>query len=226
MVRLITYAIVGMISQFAVSVICAILPGGWGSDVRFPLHGETWFLDTWSRECACHPMRSSPFQRVRQRGSLDIARCRTSVPAIGDNVLVFSFGAIRVVRLSSATSPISMSYMSTGWPTASLYGYQIKCPCKPGSPVQTGLLDIPTPPLRNAAVISFIMDRTGYAIPYRPLWMGVALNSLLFGGSFYGLGRGALAARTWQRRRSGRCSACGYTLERPGRCPECGQKMT
>lgn len=62
------------------------------------------------------------------------------------------------------------------------------------------------------------------ALPLRPIWWGLALNTLLASVVWGGLLFGPVAVRRRIRRRRGRCVRCGYDLRdqvAPG-CPECG----
>ncbi len=65
-------------------------------------------------------------------------------------------------------------------------------------------------------------------VPYKPLWGGLAANSLLFGAAWatvLRLGWGtATGLRVRRRRRRGFCTQCGYDLRGgfAGGCPECG----
>lgn len=62
----------------------------------------------------------------------------------------------------------------------------------------------------------------GKGLPVRPGWLGLGVNTLVFGGACWLLITGAGAARRWRRRRRGRCAACGYDLGDLETCPECG----
>lgn len=62
----------------------------------------------------------------------------------------------------------------------------------------------------------------GRGLPLRPAWLGLGVNTLVFGGAGWCLLAGAGAARRWRRRRSGRCAACGYQTDELTICPECG----
>jgi hypothetical protein len=64
----------------------------------------------------------------------------------------------------------------------------------------------------------------GEYVPLRLIWLGAAVNSALYGWMFFAVWAFPGIVRRLQRRRRGRCSACGYDLRatRSGRCPECG----
>jgi len=65
-------------------------------------------------------------------------------------------------------------------------------------------------------------------LPIRPLWPGLAWNTLIFAAAWYLLGSATLFAARRLRRtlriRAGKCPACGYSLAgvTTNRCPECG----
>ena len=62
------------------------------------------------------------------------------------------------------------------------------------------------------------------ALPYRPVWFGLLLNTLLYGSIFWAIGLGWRLYRLARRRRRGRCLACNYDLRGLAEpvCPECG----
>jgi hypothetical protein len=60
-------------------------------------------------------------------------------------------------------------------------------------------------------------------VPLMPIWLGFAVNTILYALPFAGLAVLGLCWRAWARRRRGRCVRCGYEvagLAPP--CPECG----
>jgi len=65
-------------------------------------------------------------------------------------------------------------------------------------------------------------------MPMRPIWSGLAVNTLVFAGAIAGLHWLAVwplrLARDVSRVRSGRCIECGYDLgyDYLHGCPECG----
>lgn len=63
-------------------------------------------------------------------------------------------------------------------------------------------------------------------LPYRPLLIGFALNTVIYGILMWILIAGTFALRRFIRRKRGRCPMCGYDLrgQLPGAggCPECG----
>ena len=62
------------------------------------------------------------------------------------------------------------------------------------------------------------------ALPYRPIWSGLLLNTLAFGLAWFALWLAVTGLLGIARRLRGRCPSCGYTLVHGRRdgCPECG----
>jgi hypothetical protein len=64
---------------------------------------------------------------------------------------------------------------------------------------------------------------TPYLLPARPLWPGLAADTLIWAALIW-LALLAMTARRRLRRRRGRCVRCGYDLRGAAhdQCPECG----
>jgi len=60
-------------------------------------------------------------------------------------------------------------------------------------------------------------------VPLRPIWSGLALNSIVFSIAFAITAALFFELRRRCRLRSGRCVACGYRVRDQPRCPECGR---
>ena len=134
-----------------------------------------------------------------------------------------------------------LTVVGAGWPLPSFW-----CVGKPKLTVDmaafAGLSDWPGPGLENVISNGLSVSR-GYRradspgaltqpqglvvpLPYRPLWTGLIVNTLLFSLPWL-IGFAILpraVRRFWKRR--GHCNECGYDLKglAPGApCPECGQ---
>jgi hypothetical protein len=82
---------------------------------------------------------------------------------------------------------------------------------------------------RGALVLSITLDeryrvRSIRAIPYRPLWLGMFGNTIVYYVALALPWLGTVAIRRRVRLISGRCVICGYDLRHltEARCPECG----
>ena len=116
-----------------------------------------------------------------------------------------------------------------GWPASAL-----RCEFRGIAPVRgaNGLtLDYETRggwPLSSRTVQTGPNARYIYprALPWRPIWSGMALNVAVFGLAWWGLITAPAALVMWRRRQRGVCEGCGYELRGlplPARvCPECG----
>ncbi len=66
-------------------------------------------------------------------------------------------------------------------------------------------------------------------LPLRPRWIGLLVNSTLYGFAAFFVWHIAMHAPRWRRWRRGQCTQCGYDVRatiadgRPA-CPECGHK--
>ena len=59
-------------------------------------------------------------------------------------------------------------------------------------------------------------------LPWRPIWPGFVVNTLLFAAAVWVLFAVPLGVRRIIRARGGRCPQCGYPAGASGVCPECG----
>jgi hypothetical protein len=105
---------------------------------------------------------------------------------------------------------------ATGWPFVALW-YQIE--------VSNQTYEVSAPGgIRLFEQGRFLAIPTIRALPYRPIWPGIVLNTLCYAALWVAVNIAGIAAMRWIRRRRGRCGSCGYdTRGLPaGACPECG----
>lgn len=65
----------------------------------------------------------------------------------------------------------------------------------------------------------------GTQLPLYPLWLGFAVNSLVWGGAMPPLILAARSVRGLVRRRRGQCVKCGYPVGTSPVCTECGREV-
>lgn len=104
-----------------------------------------------------------------------------------------------------------------GWPCLSLCATGNRDPISGSvSRIEFGIESSLTPWKHNGYVDPRIL-------PLKPIWGGLLIDSLIFGGTVYLVVTVWIAGRRWKRHRSEQCLVCGYQLlsSQPD-CPECG----
>ncbi len=107
--------------------------------------------------------------------------------------------------------------LSAGWPWHAAYGLRYRGRGQPT--LESGLVALP-------------LGRTGPqandVMPWRPIWPGLAANTLVYAALLLAPLMGlslARSARRHHRTKRGRCAGCGYQLDGGmERCPECGNE--
>lgn len=64
------------------------------------------------------------------------------------------------------------------------------------------------------------------ALPYRPIWGGLAINVAAYASAWGLLWLAPSTLRRVLRRRQARCDNCGYDVRELVRCPECGHSVS
>lgn len=60
-------------------------------------------------------------------------------------------------------------------------------------------------------------------LPWRPVWSGLLINTVLFAAIMWLIGRALIGGRHLIRRRRGLCPKCAYPMGESSICPECGR---
>jgi hypothetical protein len=106
-----------------------------------------------------------------------------------------------------------------GWPMLTLWG-ETKVPeWDAGGPRSDG---ITAPFVTIHAAARWAYSR---ALPFRPLWPGFAVNTLLYAAVLWPVLLGLLALLRFIRRRRGLCPACAYPMGEAAVCTECGRPL-
>ena len=103
---------------------------------------------------------------------------------------------------------------SAGWPLRSFGGCDYITP---------GLEKQAPAALRN---VPTWIKAGGHKVPVSPLWVGLAVNTLLFALPAFAGAWGWGWVKRRRRRRLGLCLACGYPVKGMARCPECGAEVS
>lgn len=147
------------------------------------------------------------------------------LPSEADRLVIVwspSFGTDRSHYLDTSSSAQSLGggilgrFCQSGWPLRSFEGGYYQKP-QSNDIVERGALFLTQNWQRNFWSVE--------ALPWRPLWPGLAINAI-----FYGVIVGLLFAvpgrvRRWRRVRRGLCPACGYPIGESTLCSECGARV-
>lgn len=120
--------------------------------------------------------------------------------------------------LPVAGNPASWQY-SAGWPCRCLWYEWTGYRWLTGASDLHGGIDISSSqPSTNAN------GPAPRVLPYRPVWIGLAVNAAAYGAVWYVFFAIVRAGRRWRRHRGRRCEKCAYDLSglAAARCPECG----
>ncbi len=140
-----------------------------------------------------------------------------------------SWGRAPAVLAEPRSSPQDGCDHATGWPAlAGWYGMSRTVSSSGGTQFDfLGGVELPRP----ASAPGYPFLGSWYeawklrALPLRPIWRGLAIDTAFYAGVSFLFLRGAAAARRAHRRRRARCTRCAYDLTglQPGApCPECG----
>ena len=83
---------------------------------------------------------------------------------------------------------------------------------------------IPLPIVKTASGMMDVYSVRG--LPYRPIWPGLAINSVFWGAIAFGVVNAYGRTRRTLRRRRGLCPACAYPVGASPVCTECGAAVT
>lgn len=115
-------------------------------------------------------------------------------------------------------SNIDYTERATGWPFLALRYTLIEKYIGPPHRMQTDSSD-------GLLVIPWSIGKCRRDLPFRPIWVGFAINSIVFGSLLCLLTVGPLMLRRDWRRRRNRCPHCGYTVGTSPNCTECGERL-
>lgn len=130
-------------------------------------------------------------------------------------------------RVSAGTQECSLLGLehATGWPMHAAW-YEVHIPLAAnGRGEVSGGITIDDLTYQYAGWVDAHMIR---ALPLRPIWIGIVIDTLFYAGVWEAALGGVRAARRWRRRRRGLCAACAYELagvpveDGVRVCPECG----
>lgn len=124
-----------------------------------------------------------------------------------------------LLRDTPETLPHDGCEHATGWPLLTAwYGITV-------TPPRVVAIEGGIPLKVSSAPGRYLPTYLVRALPVRPIWIGVAVNTLVYSLLAWGFWQVPLAIRRRRRKSAGRCTRCGYSLAGLGKdamCPECG----
>jgi hypothetical protein len=119
-----------------------------------------------------------------------------------------------LVQLPTSPDDRLVHIVTAGWPLTCLTGERHTT----GVSTRRHGLAEPPRPIRELNV------KPRRVLPLRPLWLGLAADTVLFAAAVWMAVPGSLLLRRTLRRRRGQCAGCGYNLCHVDHraCPECG----
>jgi hypothetical protein len=178
------------------------------------------------RACACNPPYSDLIESTDAAFALGSAWDRSgptmptgpTEPMAGE-ILTAGWGpTARDIRLKASGNLGTASWLgdARGWPRRAVWCELTVNEKTQVDGVKGGI------PLGHPAQADALTFR---ALPYRPIWSGLVIDSACFGAAWSVLLL-FRPARAWRRTRRGHCPRCNYSLAASGGaaagCPECG----
>ncbi len=143
------------------------------------------------------------------------------------------FGRVRVTWIDDSAGSQASSWEFTGWPMPSLFSSTSGSTATvywPKGREIVAAVDV------NQVDHGFIISgerigpskdypETWRALPIKPIWLGLGINTIFYASIAWGLCFAAVTLRRVMRRKPGFCTACGYDLRHADHlvCPACGE---
>ncbi len=232
--KLVVFLLLGAIVNVAVA---------WGCALARPFPGDSW-SDTLAAATGLYEPVATAWHwddilSVDGRGVGWETRCLDFLSERDDSVRRISDEPppriLASVNLPGESTDVFVVYSAAGWPFEVLNGaavldYDVDVEPYPALETWWCLLMPfgPTSGLWPVVPASEIHVglASGYQIvvPLRPIWPGVAINTLFYAAILWLLTLGPFTARRMIRRKRGHCIKCGYDLSHAEHevCPECG----
>jgi len=158
-----------------------------------------------------------PFLEVVEPGDHLLPQWTYAIPHNG------AWGKAYKIDLERQASKIEILEDARGFPVLCLWNEWVYT--KPSGWKTLGGIDITSGPRpvtnKDAGAYWF------KALPYRPIWAGLAFNTVFYALLFWLLVRLATGLRAWRRFSKGLCTKCAYDLlfDYSRGCSECGWSM-
>ncbi len=230
LVRVVACAVLGVVTTFAVSVATSVLLPC--LKLRQEEHACMTILHSDRAHVFVHRVTGTGMERRMWFDMRDVLVCGNTI---------YGSCETRVATSTAPGCPLSSEHASwgilkdvctgerdngdygiedaRGWPRLSFWCAFETQDGSPRRPVVAIAGGLPFSPLNNG-----ISSSDFRCIPLRPIWRGVALNSLIYAGLWTAPVCIVPMARIGVRRRRGLCPRCAYDLrgDFASGCPECG----